>query len=75
MKGTRKMSAHQTVRVARLLAEQARATHLSIKKHPALSDDPDRYWRIVMRSSDRIARRVRAWDAAMHKMLDEEINR
>lgn len=69
------MTAYRSVRIARLLAEQARATHLSIKKHPALSDDPDRYWRIVMRSSDRIARRVRAWDAAMDKMLDEEINR
>ncbi len=74
MKGTRKMSAHQTVRVARLLAEQARATHLSIKKHPALSDDPDRYWRIVMRSSDRIARRVRTWDAAIER-LEMEMNR
>ena len=68
------MTAHQTVRVARLLAEEARATHQSIKQHPALRDDSDRYWRIVMRSSDRIARRVRTWDAAMHKMLDEEMN-
>lgn len=67
------MAAHQTVRVARLLAEQARATHLSIKKHPALSDDPDRYWRIVMRSSDRISRRVRAWDVAMER-LETEMN-
>ena len=74
MKGTRKMSAHQTVRVARLLAEQARATHQSIKQHPALSDDSDRYWRIVMRSSDRIARRVRTWDAAIER-LEMEMNR
>ena len=71
---TAHQTAHQTVRVARLLAEQARATHLSIKKHPALSDDPDRYWRIVMRSSDRIARRVRTWDAAIER-LEMEMNR
>ena len=70
---TAHQTAHQTVRVARLLAEQARATHLSIKKHPALSDDPDRYWRIVMRSSDRIARRVRTWDAAIER-LEMEMN-
>lgn len=68
------MTAYQSVRIARLLAEQARATHQSIKQHPALSDDPDRYWRIVMRSSDRIARRVRAWDAAIER-LEMEMNR
>lgn len=71
---TAHQTAHQTVRVARLLAEEARATHLSIKKHPALSDDSDRYWRIVMRSSDRIARRVRTWDAAIER-LEMEMNR
>ena len=67
------MAAHQSVRVARLLAEEARATHQSIKQHPALRDDPDRYWRIVMRSSDRIARRVRTWDAAIER-LEMEMN-
>ena len=68
------MTAHQTVRVARLLAEEARASHQSIKRHPALSDDPDRYWRMTMRSSDRIARRVRTWDAAIER-LEMEMNR
>ena len=66
-------NAHQSVKVTRMLVEQALATHQSIKQHPALRDGPDGYRRIVMQSCYRIARRVKAWGAAIEREM--EMNR